>query len=160
MTKHGKTTRRGGLTRLADATRAASRPIIKDHGFALPAILCNWPNIVGDSLARDTSPERLSRDGSLTVRVAAPVSTVLQHQEPQILSRIATYFGHRAVHRLKFVRGPLPKRKMRRAPPTRRLDAKEERSLDGLTSRIADPELRAALRRLGRSVAAADTRPA
>lgn len=152
--------RHAGLRRLADAACAASRPIMREHGFALPAILCEWPSIVGEALARDASPERLSRDGSLTVRVAGPVATVLQHQEPEILSRIATYFGHRAVHRLRFVRGPLPAPERRTAPVQRTLDADEERALDRLVNAIADAELRAALRRLGRSVAAAGPRPA
>ena len=155
-----KATQRVGLRHLADAARSASRPIMRGHGFAVPAILCDWPSIVGEALARDALPERLSRDGSLTIRVAGPVATILQHQEPQILSRIATYFGHRAVRRLRFVRGPLPAPKTRETPARRALDAEEERALDRLASAVADPELRAALLRLGRSVAAAAPRPA
>jgi hypothetical protein len=133
---------------------------MREHGFALPAILCDWPGIVGAATARDSSPERLSRDGTLTVRVAGPIATVLQHQEPDILSRIATYFGHRAVLRLRFVRGPLPQPSRRAMPSQRILDADEELALDRLAHRIADPALRAALLRLGRAVVAASPRPA
>lgn len=133
---------------------------MREHGFALPAVLCDWPSIVGEALARDCSPERLSRDGTLTVRVAGPTATVLQHQEPEILSRIATYFGHRAVLQLRFVRGPLPQPCRRAMPSPRPLGAEEERALGRLTDTIADSTLRGALMRLGRAVIAAGPRPA
>ncbi len=155
--KHGE--HRVGLRRLADATQAAARPLLREHGFALPAILSNWAAIVGDGLARDCSPERLARDGTLTIRVAGPVATEIQHREPEILERIATYFGHRAVRRLRLVHGPLPKMVGRAAPAPRPLDELETRAIDHLTAPIRDSTLRSALRRLGLAVLGAERRP-
>ncbi|MSO68753.1 MAG: DUF721 domain-containing protein [Alphaproteobacteria bacterium] len=155
--KHG-TDRRVGLKRLADVTQLATRPILREHGFALPAILSDWANIVGEALARDCSPERLARDGTLTIRVAGPVATEIQHREPEILERIATYFGHRAVRRLRLVRGPLPTPAPRIVLPTRTLDDLEAHAIDRLTAPIGDTALRQALRRLGRAVFGAERR--
>jgi hypothetical protein len=156
--KH-QTDRRAGLRRLADAAQSATRPILREHGFALPAILSEWERIVGEGLARACSPERLARDGTLTIRVAGPVATELQHREPEIIERIATYFGHRAVRRIRMVRGPLPETTRPAAPPPRPLGDLETRAVDRLTAPIGDPTLRSALRRLGRAVLGAERRP-
>ncbi|MSO74331.1 MAG: DUF721 domain-containing protein [Alphaproteobacteria bacterium] len=153
-----RTDRRVGLKRLADVAQSATRPILREHGFALPAILSDWTNIVGEALARDCSPERLARDGTLTVRVAGPVATEIQHREPEILERIATYFGHRAVRQLRLVRGPLPVQERRIVLPTRTLDDLEVHAIDRLTAPIEDTALRTALRRLGRAVFGAERR--
>ncbi len=151
--------RRVGLRRLADVAQSATRPIMREHGFALPAILSEWANIVGETLARDCSPERLARDGTLTVRVAGPLATELQHREPEILERIASYFGHRAVRRLRLVRGPLPEAVRRVTPRPRPLGDLEAQALERLTAPIENSSLRAALRRLGRAVLGAERRP-
>ena len=153
-----RTDRRVGLKRLADAAQSATRPILREHGFALPAILSDWANIVGDALARDCSPERLARDGTLTIRVAGPVATEIQHREPEILERIASYFGHRAVRRLRLVQGLLPVQERRIVLPSRTLGDLEAHAIDRLTAPIGDTALRTALRRLGRAVFGAERR--
>jgi hypothetical protein len=153
------TKRRFGLRRLATVTRLASRDVLKANGFALPRILSDWTAIVGEPLGRETSPERLSRAGVLTVRVAGPSATELQHRAPEILERIATYFGHRAVLRLRLVRGPLPRPESRAARPLRPLTPEETKAVIESTAEIGNPSLREALRRLGRSVIADNIQP-
>ena len=156
--KDHQATRRLGLRRLADAARLASRPVLREHGFALPAILTDWAVIVGPALARDSAPERLSRSGSLTIRVAGPCALELQHRTPEILERIASYFGHRAVTRLRIVQGPLPKstKPARKALPA--LSAADNAELLSKTARLAETPLRRAIEQLGRAVLAEDTR--
>ena len=84
----------------------------KKYGFSEPHILTYWTEIVGERLAKFTSPEKLSRPSSkqsaatLTIRVTGPAGLELQHREPQILEQINAYYGYRAVARLRFVRGP------------------------------------------------------
>lgn len=153
------TKRRYGLRRLATVTRLASRDVLKANGFALPQILSEWTAIVGEPLGRETSPERLSRAGVLTIRVAGPAATELQHRAPEILERIATYFGHRAVVRLRLLRGPLPNTESRAAKPRRALTRAEATAIDQSTAEIGNPPLREALRRLGRSVIADNVQP-
>lgn len=147
-------TRRLGLRRLADAARLASRPVMREHGFALPAILTDWAEIVGASLARDCAPEHLSRNGCLTVRVAGPLALELQHRTPEILDRIAGYFGHRAVTRLRLVQGPLPKPPLRARAPLPALSNTDREALAAATDMLADTPLKQAIERLGRAVLA------
>ncbi len=114
--------------------------------------MSDWPAIVGPNLAEQTCPERLGRDGTLRVRVAGPLATELQHLAPQIIDRIATYFGHRAVSRLTIVQGPIPRRESARLRTPRPLDGDEEAALESDLAETADPRLRAALETLGRAV--------
>lgn len=151
-------TRRLGLRRLADATRLASRPVLREHGFALPAILTDWAAIVGAELASDCAPERLSRSGSLTIRVAGPCALELQHRTPEILERIAGYFGHRAVTRLRLVQGPLPKSTPLARAALPALSTADSAALQCATAVLAETPLRRAIERLGRAVLADDAR--
>ena len=105
--------------------RIASRSF-EARGLAAAGIAAEWPAIVGRSVAACSWPERLGRDGTLRVCVSGPVAVELQHLEPQILERIATYYGYRAVTRLAYVnRAPPPPRPRppqsagRRRRPTR-----------------------------------------
>ena len=72
----------------------------------------------------------------------------------KLIDRINQYFGRAAVSRLVLVQAPLPllSAPARAAPPA--LPANEAQSLDRQLDAVADPELRAALARLGRLIAA------
>jgi hypothetical protein len=127
-----------------------TRPAFKARGFAVAAVLNQWAEIIGPQWAHATMPEQLARDGTLTVRVAGPLATELKHLEPEILARIATYFGHRAVTRLRLVQGPLLRRQIPKPPDLRPLAPEEEQALANLVAPIAHPELRESLEKLGR----------
>jgi hypothetical protein len=127
---------------------------MREHGFALPAILTDWAAIVGPALARDCAPERLSRSGTLRVRVAGPLALELQHRTPEILARLAGYFGHRAVHRLHLIQGPLPKAETPPARARRPLEPGELAVISGAAERLTDSSLKQAVERLGRAVLA------
>lgn len=141
---------------LSKATRAA----LRRHGFAAGDILSHWREIVGDTLAAQTCPEKLSfaaaeGGGTLRVRVDGPLGIELQHLAPLVIERINTYYGHRAVARMKLVQGPVAPPASPPPPPRLRpLSPSEERTLDGCVEATADPELREALRALGRRVLA------
>lgn len=139
---------------LAAIMSKATRPLFRARGFDAAGLLTDWPDIVGRPLADFTQPERLGRDGALSVRVAdGGWALELRHLEPVVLERIAGYVGHRAVTRLALVQGPLPhppSAPRRRRP--RDLDAGEEAALRARLADAGDPGLRAALERLGRAV--------
>jgi hypothetical protein len=124
------------------------------RGFAAADVVNNWAAVVGEQLARHTVPERLTPEGTLRVRVAAPLATELQHMEPQILERIACYFGFRAATRLSLVRGPLPETTRPEVRRPRALDAAEEKTLTAALEGTRDPSLKTALEGLGRAVVA------
>ncbi len=142
-----------GPRALAAVLPKVTKPLFGARGFVEAGVLTDWPDIVGRPLADHTCPERLGVDRVLVVRVESGGGALeLRHLEPVVLERIAGYFGYRAVTRLALVQGPLPARPAPRRRSPRALDAAEEATLDARLSDAGDPDLRAALERLGRAV--------
>ncbi len=138
----------------------AANKALRQRGFAVAEVLTRWPAIVGEQLARHSSPERLTfptgkPDGAtLRLRVAAGFAPEVQHLAPLIIERLNTFYGYRAVDRLKIIQGPIPPpaaQPERVIPP---LDQEGETQLAALTQGIEDPRLRDAVARLGRSLLA------
>ncbi len=153
-------TSRHGLHSLARAVGKVTRSAFGRQGFAEARVLTDWPAIVGPDLAADCLPESLSANGVLRIRVARGRALELQHLEPQLLDRIATFFGYRAVNRISLVQGPLPPRPTPTPPPSRALEVDEETALAADLETTANPGLRRALDRLGRAVLARQPPPA
>ncbi|HEY8536599.1 MAG TPA: DciA family protein [Vicinamibacterales bacterium] len=139
-----------------------TKTVLEKRGRAYAALIAEWANIVGPSLAAETMPEKLTPSpgantgGLLSVRVTGAAAAELQHMAPQIIERINTYLGARAVDRLKLIHAPLPnpaRRPPRRLPP---LPPGADRAIRKAVSAIEDPALREALERLGRSIARED----
>lgn len=91
---------------LKDSIEKAARPIFKKRGFSEARIISDWPAIVGDELARHTIPSVIhfdrgqGRDGILTISTHPAFALELQQISPQILEKIACYFGYRAIARI------------------------------------------------------------
>mgnify|MGYP000495124281 CR=1 FL=1 len=145
---------------LAKMVDRLTKSMLGRHGFAHGTIVTKWPDIVGDDMARHTQPEKIvfSRDGVSggTVHLrcdSGAFATEMQHLEPQILERINTFFGYKAVVRIKLIQGPLPRAKRGPAVKTPRpLNATETKNLAGTVANVDDEELRQALERLGQSI--------
>ena len=141
--------------RLATSVGRLTGGIYRKRGFPEARLLSDWRSIVGPDLADVTLPERLSANGTLKIRVAGPQATELTHMEPEILERIAVYYGYRAARRLAYVQGPIAKgdeTTPQAAPATP--DPEDARSVDKLVAATADSGLKSALAALGRAVAA------
>ena len=154
--KIAKPKRPHGPRALAATLSKVTRPLFREHGFAESGVLNDWPDIVGQALADHTAPERLGRDGTLDVRVGGGWALELKHLEPVVLERIATYFGYRAVTRLKLIQGPLPPRRKKKVRRSKALSATEAKALEASLASTDDPALRQALARLGREVLGED----
>ena len=138
-----------------------TKGLLGKHGFTHAAVVTKWPEIVGEAMARHTQPEKIvfSRDGATggTLHLktdSGAFATQLMHIEPQVIERINTFFGYRAVVRLKIIQGPLsrPRHANRQTTPPRPLSAAEARDLAGTIATVDDPELKEALERLGEKV--------
>ncbi len=125
------------------------------------ALQARWREIVGEQIARRTEPVKLvkGRNGAgaaLEIRVAGPAAALIQHQAPEILSRVNLFLGSGAVERLRIVQGPLrplaptPAQTPRRRPAP--LDAAQEAELSESLAEAPDGPLKAALLALGRGV--------
>ena len=132
------------------------KPIFGRRGFGATTIVNNWVDVVGPVLARHTFPQQISYpmgsrlNGTLHLRInSSAIALELQHLTPQLLDKINTYFGYRAISRLKIVQGPIPEKEVKKQTPRTILDADEKRTLERKLNLISDRELKAALSNLG-----------
>jgi len=148
---------------LGSAVAKIAAPVLGRRGFGEAQVILEWPSVVGETLARETLPVKLAfargdrLDGTLHLRVAPGAALEIQHLEPLILERINGFFGYRAVARLAIRQGPLPRPAPSGPPKQRPLAKSESAALEKKLEDIKDPELRAAMERLGRAVIAADS---
>lgn len=146
---------------LGDAVTQVAKPMFKKHGFAEHRILTEWAQIVGAAHAAYSLPQKLAmprgkkEGGTLYVLVASGRALELQHLQPMILSKIATYLGFAAVSRLVFtqVGTALFRKEVRTAlkPPT-----SVNATVEAVVSQCEDEDLRRALLALGSTIAAVE----
>jgi hypothetical protein len=148
-----------GLRALGETVAHLTGPILGRRGLVRGALIGDWTTIVGERLADETVPERVtyppkrSTEGTLHLRVGSGgLALELQHSEPILIDRINTCFGYRAVARVKLIQGPLPVRRSPPNPRQRPLTAAEEEMLHAHLQGITDAELRRILHALGRAV--------
>ncbi len=156
-----------GLLHIGTALPDAAGGVFRRRGFLQARLVTDWRDIVGESIASGTLPERVTfprgakRDGVLRIRVGSgALALELQHLAPQILERVNTHLGERTVARLSFRQGRVPPRPEPSVAPRPELSPGQERALETGLGGIGSETLRRALRRLGRSVAARANRPA
>lgn len=106
--------------RLAQILPKITREAFRDRGFYQASILTRWSDIVGKELALKSCPEKVSREGVLTLRVEGSFALEFQHMEPQLLERIATHFGHKAISRISLRQGPMPSERFQKYALKRR----------------------------------------
>ncbi len=91
---------------IGDCIEPLTRPVFKTQGLAGTRIITDWAKIVGPAMAARCIPQKLSFPqqktvgGTLTIAVESGFATELQHLQPMILDRLATYFGYKAVSRI------------------------------------------------------------
>ena len=154
-----KARRGGGMKALAGALSRVTARAFGRRGLAEAGLVADWPAIVGAELAHVLLPRGLAfpkrgerRDGTLTLRVEPGFATAVQHLEPMVIERINGYLGYPAVGRLRLQHGPLSANRPMPAKTAPEPPAEATRALDARLGQIDDPELAAALARLGRAL--------
>lgn len=108
MTKKQKEPPRGMKT-LGGALHEVVAPVYQARGFAEAKLIADWLKVVGAEMAEKATPLKVTFpqgqqvDGTLVIAVQGGHAIEIQHLEPIILEKIATYLGHRAVSRVKIV---------------------------------------------------------
>ena len=145
----------GGLTQRLTSGLAGKRT--KGRGAAIARLRAEWSVIVGAEIARLTQPEALlpgrgSRSGkALRLKVAGAAALEIQHRGAQIVERVNAYVGHRLIDDIRIVQGAVA---LRPAPAAlAEPDARIVERIAGNAADVKDPELRAALVRLGARIA-------
>ena len=88
-----------------------TKPVRKKRGFAEARVINEWDSIVGSALAQYSIPQKLSfpkgaqSGATLYLLCDATWALELQHYEPMIKDRLATFFGYKAVDRIVIKQG-------------------------------------------------------
>ncbi len=152
---------RGGQARaISDLMPNIGRTAFRRFGFVQSSVVTRWPEIVGARHARVCMPEAIrfppgeKCDGILQLVVKPAHATLIQHVVPEIMERVNRFFGYKAVAKVKIRQGevkPPPASVQRTAPPSLKPVPYE---LGESLRDIGDPELRAVLESLARSMGA------
>jgi hypothetical protein len=141
---------------LQKAAETVTRPAFKYRGLAHARLVSDWRHIAGSVLAEKALPLNIrfpkgQKDGgTLYLAVASGWGLEVQHLEPIILEKIATYFGYRAIAKIHITQRPLPLPiAKKKTPPPPPLPAQAQKKLEGAVEGITDPTLKRALERLG-----------
>lgn len=153
---------RGGPARaIADLMPEVGRTAFRRFGFVQSSVVSRWPEIVGPRHARVCSPESIrfppgeKSDGILQLVVVPAHAPMIQHVIPEIIERVNRFFGYNAVARAKIRQGEVkpPPASEPKAPPSLKPVPLE---LGESLRDIGDPELRAVLESLARSMGATE----
>ncbi len=149
---------RGGQARaIADLMPEIGRTAFRRFGFVQSSVVTRWPEIVGPRHARVCAPEAIrfppgeKSEGILQLVVAPAHAPIIQHVIPEIIERVNRFFGYRAVAKVKIRQGevkPPPEQKASAPPSLRPIPMELGESLRD----VGDPELRAVLESLARSL--------
>jgi hypothetical protein len=145
----------GGLAQRLTSGLAEKRT--KGRSAPVARLRAEWSVIVGADLARLTQPDALlpgrgGRSGkALRLKVEGAAALEIQHRGAQIVERVNAYFGHGFIDDIRIVQGALAPRPV--PPPLPQPDPAIVQRLSSRAAGVKDPDLRAALVRLGARIA-------
>jgi len=150
---------RGGQARsISELMPEIGRTAFRRFGFIQSSVVTRWVEIVGPRHARVCSPEAIrfppgeKNEGILQLVVVPAHAPLIQHVIPEIIERVNRFFGYSAVAKVKLRQGevkPPPAPVQTKAPPSLKPVPVE---LGDSLRDIGDPELRAVLESLARSL--------
>jgi hypothetical protein len=156
----------GGLAQRLASGIAAHRAKA-GKGASIVRLRAEWTAIVGPDLSRLTQPEALlssrgARTGIkgagvqgtgkvLRLRVAGAAALEIQHSSGQLVERVNAFFGHKMIDDIRLVQGTIAARPVPKPIPPP--DPAVVTRVAERAASVQDPELRAALTRLGARVA-------
>lgn len=142
--------------------RDLTAPLFKKHGFAQGDVLANWPQIVGEQVAQVSRPEKIrwpregegKSGGTLHIKVQAGRGLEVEYLASGIMERVNGFLGYGAIKAVKVVQAHDFKSTVRARPavPT------PPPEVLAWVSAISDPDLSAALSRLGAGISAENQR--
>ena len=134
------------MERLETGIRRALRSAGVPESGALRAITAAWPGCVGEGIARNAWPLRVSRDGTLQVACTSSIwAFELARMAPDLLVRLTAAVGEGTPSALRFAPGPVPAPgalAVEPPPEPPQPSADDRAQAETLTASIADPELR------------------
>jgi hypothetical protein len=142
--------------------RDLTAPLFKKHGFAQGDVLSHWPQIVGEQIAAISRPEKIRwpRDtegksgATLHIKVQAGRGLEVEYLASGIIERVNGFLGYGAVSALKVLQAFdfRTSVKVKTVPPV------APPQVLARVAPVSDPDLAAALTRLGAGISAQNQR--
>ncbi|WMT87865.1 DciA family protein [Pelagibacterium sp. 26DY04] len=153
--------RKNRTVQLSDVIDGMLDPALRRRGFANRELIVNWASIVAAPWDRATLPDKLvwprkdrpDPEGAvLYLRCLESHKVMLPHEAPAIAMAINRYFGYLLIRSVRLSLNPLSLPQAPAGPARRELSAQAKGRITEQTRDIEDPELRAALEKLGRGI--------
>ncbi|MCQ2734445.1 MAG: DUF721 domain-containing protein [Alphaproteobacteria bacterium] len=102
------------LTALSKTMMPLIRQLLGTRGLIEIELISNWENIVGKNLAQFSLPQKISfhkdgTNGCLTISVLSGAFAMeIKQNETDILEKINSYFGYKALSKLKILQNANP----------------------------------------------------
>lgn len=150
---------RGGQARpISELMPEVGRTAFRRFGFVQSSVVTRWPEIVGPRHARICAPESIrfppgeKSEGILQLVVVPAHAPLIQHVIPEIMERVNRFFGYNAVAKVKIRQGTVTPPKPNEPAPAPPSLKPIPMALGESLRDIGDPELRAVLESLARSM--------
>lgn len=154
---------RKGATPVGDLVSRLLNPVIERRAGMTMDLIQSWVEIVGETHAKHSRPEKLNwprqasdddpfEPATLVVACEGSHALFFQHDSSAIIERINTYFGFSAVSKLKLHQQPLEPLDSKAPLAKREVSAEKQARLELLLKNVDDPELKAALEKMGKGV--------
>ena len=155
------------LTPLSQSVGDVATKLLGKHGFIEVDILQHWTTIVGDELGQYCIPQKIDfpkdkrEEGTLHLLVfSGAFALEIAHKRPIILEKINTYFGYKAVSRIKIIQSenlPIQNKTTKSADIDKKMLVSEDEQtyIDTITSCVQHQELKEHLAELAKHILAA-----
>ncbi len=155
-----------GLSPFSKDIEPMLKKLLGQNGFTNIDIVKNWESIVGEELSAHTLPQKIEfkkdkrTDGTLYLMTnSGAYALEIQHKSNIIIEKINTYFGYRAVEKIKIIQNQsdvfetkpddvniadIEKKKL--------VTQDEQNYIDSITQDITDEQLKVRLKRLAQTI--------
>lgn len=152
------------LTQVNKTVLPLAKQLLGLNGMLEIELLANWSNIVGETLAQYSLPQKIRfnknerSNGSLELVVLSGAFALeIKQREKQILEKINTYFGYSAVSKLKIIQNSSPENFLLTKKPIDNVknflvSETEQTYITELVKDIHSDKLRETLNNLGKAV--------
>ncbi|MFD2204323.1 DUF721 domain-containing protein [Kiloniella antarctica] len=131
------------------------------RGFAEAGLIEDWSAIVGKELSTQCLPIKLRypsqgvrNDGTLLIKADPAFALVIQQQAPQLIERVNSHFGYRAIAKLSIQQGPLYKVERKTPPKLPMLNKIEQQTIQTEFADVKNEALRLSLERIAQTLKA------
>ena len=147
-----------------DLTSAILDPVLRKRAGVSIGLVQSWDEIAGPRLSAHTRPERIVwprrmheddpfQPATLVIACEGFAALHVQHETGEIIARVNGFLGFNAIGRIKILQKPVRGTPKPAKPRLKPVSAADEAKIATAVSGVEDEGLRAALERLGRTVA-------